>query len=143
MPNTLRTGPVSRVTLSESSDKQFIRSNLLLCESNSLVQVTWATVSTTRYVKGTVLVYTTSPDDLLPIFFEVQNVFLYNSDSLILMGQLFQTLEFDDHFFAYEVKEPEAKETVVKFHNCLSYPMPCNINILSSGKKYITLRCSL
>ncbi|KAH9636216.1 hypothetical protein HF086_007168 [Spodoptera exigua] len=70
-----KTGPVSRVTLGKSSNEQFIRSSLVICQRKSLVQVTWATVSTTRYAKGTILVYDTSPDDLLPVFFKVQNVF--------------------------------------------------------------------
>ncbi|KAF9408398.1 hypothetical protein HW555_011901 [Spodoptera exigua] len=116
---------------------------LVICQRKSLVQVTWATVSTTRYAKGTILVYDTSPDDLLPVFFKVQNVFLYDSNSLILMGQLLQTLEFDEHFFAYVVQEPEAKQNVVKFLNSFSHPIPCNINILSNSKKYVTLRNTL
>ncbi|CAG9782115.1 unnamed protein product [Diatraea saccharalis] len=143
LPDTLRTGPAVRVSYNDSDIKQLILSTMQLCDDRPLVHVTWATVSSTRYVKGTILIYDTNTNDSLPEFLRVNNVYLYDSNDLIFVGTLMQTLRFDDHFFAYEVGETETNQNVIKRYKSLVSPIPCNINVLNNGKKYITVRCAL
>lgn len=98
-----------------------------------VTEVNWATISSTRYTKGTILVFTKTNDSLIT-FFKVTHIYLYDSVNLIFEGVLLRSLSYDDHYFAYEVEEPEVAEKVVQFHNLLVSLIPCNINVLMSGK---------
>lgn len=139
LSDILKTGPVKRVL---SFKVRYLQTLLQLCPSKSITKVNWATVSSTRYTEGTILVNSTS-NDMLVTFLKVKSIYLYDSTSLIFEGTLFRTVSFDDHLFAYEVKEPEATEMIVLFYNKLVSPIPCNINVLTSGKTYITIRSPL
>jgi hypothetical protein len=53
LDDVLRLGVATDTT---SSEKQFLYSSLELCQNKPLVKVSWATVTSTRYVPGTILV---------------------------------------------------------------------------------------
>lgn len=141
LPEILQTGPPSRIQI--PYEIQFVKSKLNLCSNKTLTKVNWATVSTTRYVRGTVLLYSTDPNESLPLFVTLSNIFLFDSKQLILMGNLLKTVNFNSHYFAYEAQDLEKRVEVALFHDNLISGIPCNENVMKSGKKFITLRCYL
>lgn len=103
-----------------------------------MIRCSWATVSSTYYGSGTILVYGTSPNDIM-YFFKVSEIFLFNYSILIFKGDLLHTVDFDEHFQAYEIEELSNQKPVFKLHNDLESSIPCNINVVAFNK-YVTLR---
>lgn len=78
----------------------------------------------------------------LPTFCLINEIFIYNNDQVIFFCSELNTIMFNKHFFAYEVEVDTTKSIFVSY-DCLLNSIPNNINILSSGKRYITVRGGL
>ncbi|XP_022821285.1 uncharacterized protein LOC111352853 isoform X1 [Spodoptera litura] len=136
LDDVIKTGPESECNYLEL---QFVVSNLQLSSLQKLTKTSWATVASTYYSKDSILVYSTSPEDLVT-FFKLTDIFILNSKfDVILKGYLMKTLCFNEHFYAYEVFEPEEIRFAVKLQSQLESPIPCHISIVCN-KKYVTLR---
>lgn len=51
------------------------------------------------------------------------------------------TIAFDEHFFAYEVKHEN--NALFIYHHMLYSHIPNNLSVLSNGCSYVTLRSSI
>jgi len=78
----------------------------------------------------------------LPTFCLINEIFVYNNDQVVFFCSELNTIMFNEHFFAYEVEVDTTKSIFVSY-DCLLNSIPNNINILSSGKRYITVRGGL
>lgn len=108
-----------------------------------LICVKSAKVKGTHYKFKTILTKNIFENEY-PIFASIKNVFLFRSDAIILEVSLLIRICFNEHLFSYEVKIPDNDNaTSIVFQESFIPPIPNNINIISNGKRYITIRSPL
>lgn len=111
-------------------------------DNNTLFRVRWLAMSSIRYKKGSVLVYTSEPigdrNDIT--FFLVDNLYICHDDEVVLTGTLLQTILFDYHYYAYEV-EHKTEKIAIRYRT-LQFQTPHTLHtVLSPRKKMlVTLR---
>lgn len=127
------------------SEITLIQSFLSLDDSKTVSCVSWVAMSSFRYQRGSILVYCTEPigDRNDVTFLIVENVYVYHNSEIILTGSLLQTILFDFHYYAYEVKHQEKKIAI--WFKDLYFQTPHTLNtILSPSRKFlVTLRCPI
>lgn len=134
---TTRFGPARPIT----DDQQKAISLALHLDSElSLFRVPWAQVKGTEYKSGTIVIHDIG--DLGKInFMVVENVYVYSESRVVFRCILLDSIDFDDHFNCYEVQISEKK--IFIYQGALVSHVPNNMNVASSGKKYVTLRSAV
>lgn len=136
----LTTGKRSRVTASEILDIKFNLQyqdiNLDTCYSTS-----WVMMNSIKFQLLSILVLDISESTGLPLFAEVKNIYVTDNDKIIFRCISFECIDFNDHFFAYEVQ----KTNNIKFHSydALISPVPATMTIQRDFKLYVTVRWTL
>jgi len=107
---------------------------------NSVRFVSWVEVKGTRYStkqsKHNMIIIVDVQD--FPIFITVKYIFLKpQNDISFLIGQRFKTLQFDEHFQAYEVKGCNDL-MCISFNNLLVEHSPCVLNTIYNECAYIS-----
>jgi len=108
---------------------------------DSLWKYSWINIKDTRYQPKMVLTLYIHEIEL-PAFCLINEIFVYNNDQVVFFCFELNTIMFNEHFFAYEVEVDITKSTFVSYDSLLN-SIPNNINILSNGKRYITVRGGL
>lgn len=120
-----------------------VQTELNLDSEIPLICVKWAKVKGTHYKFKTILTKDIFENEY-PIFASIKNVFLYGSDVIIFEVSLLISICFNEHLFSYEVKIPDSDSTTsFVFQESFISPIPNNINIVSNGKRYVTIRSPL
>lgn len=143
LDNTINKGPTLTIS---SAEIQYLLNYVKCLNVNNihnLIKSVWVTVTSTYYGEGTILIYSTNLENSMFLsFFKLTDIYIYHTDCVILKGIKLNTLNFDDHFCAYQVEEPQNKIFIVKLYRDLESPIPCNINIVMN-KMYVTLRITV
>lgn len=87
------------------------------------------------------LVYDSDKDGYLYKFLVIENIYVYHSKEIIFSGNVLETIDFDEHYFAYHVKQSDEYCTV--FYNSLLSPIPNALCMLFNGEQYVILRSPL
>ncbi|XP_061721309.1 uncharacterized protein LOC133528103 isoform X1 [Cydia pomonella] len=140
LSDVLKVEPKKKV--SQSATK-IVQSKLHLDSSKSLISVNWAMYSSVRYDIGCILVHSVNDDEYLYNFLIVNQIYLYDVNQLIFSGTLLDTVEFDDHYYAYHVKTPDQVVYCTVFYESLLSPIPNAKSVSLYGKQYIVLRSPL
>lgn len=136
LPDLLTSGPKVSVT---SEEINIIRSMLSLDCEKPLIRVNWVHMSSIRYEKGSILVKDVCEENVLN-FFQVEKIYLHNSERVIFFGNMLQTLGFDEHYFAYNVETTYRMKDVTEFLESFLSPIPNTKCVLLGGRHYIVLR---
>jgi hypothetical protein len=111
-------------------------------KTKTIFRVLWASMSSCRYSKDSILVYDKMPisDRNEVTFLMVNNVYIYNDEKIILTGNLLKSVLFDEHYYAYDVIRTD--QQVAIWLTNLSFMTPHTKNVLTSTckKNYVTLR---
>jgi len=105
--------------------------------ANCLYKVTWANVKGTCYYKKSVL-STGFSDDSEPEFSVVDDIYILDESNIIFYCQHLKNLGFSDHIHAFEVEFTHENSFVLQ-ERLVSY-VPNNLNVMSHGKMYVTVR---
>lgn len=77
-----------------------------------------------------------------PKFGLINNIFVCNDKQIIFHCAQLNTTVFNEHFFSFEVGK-ENGPTIFILYNSLPSFIPNNINVISNGKRYVTVRSGL
>lgn len=136
---TINVGPVKNISKEKSSE---IIAALNLSSKEPLKCVAWVKIKGTEYKPKIVL--TEDIDDLGEISFMIINkIYVYSKEKVFFECDLFNTLEFDDHFHCYEVNIPINEKRKLISYDSLVCHVPNNLTILSSGQRFVTVRSQL
>lgn len=108
---------------------------------NSVIKYPWVNIKGTQYQPKMDLTLNICEIEL-PTFCLINEIFVYNNNQVIFNCIQLNTIVFNDHFFAYEVEVENTKNIFVSYDSLFN-PIPNNINVISSGIKYVTVRCGL
>lgn len=109
---------------------------------DKIKSVSWATVSSLRYRIGCVIVSCIGTDTVE--FATISDVYVYNSCKLAFIASPMETIAFDEHYYAYNVRNADSDmQPVYISYDSMSYPFPCNLAIVGSSlqpSQYVILR---
>jgi hypothetical protein len=116
---------------------QYIKINL----TKPLVKYPWITVKVTKYQPKMVLTLDIYENNY-PKFGLINNIFVCNDKQIIFQCAQLNTTVFNEHFFSFEVGK-ENGPTIFILYDSLPSFIPNNINVISNGKRYVTVRSGL
>ena len=79
-------------------------------------RVQWASVNSLRYKPGTIVALRVQDD--FPMFSEVQEISLYNTDKVMLIAEEFSTSHLEHHYRSYKISKtnPTVVTITEQFH---------------------------
>lgn len=108
---------------------------------DSVLKYPWINIKGTQYQpKMAMTLYINEME--LPTFCLINEIFVCNNNQVVFLCFQLNTIMFNEHFFAYEIEVENNKKIFVSYDSLLS-SIPNNINTVSSGKRYVTVRGGL
>lgn len=107
----------------------------------TLIKYPWITVKGTKYQPKMVLTLDVFENDY-PKFGIIINIFVCNHEFILFQCSQLNTIVFNEHLFSFEVSIKNDDKVFVSYDSLPSF-LPNNINIISNGKRYVTVRCAL
>lgn len=106
----------------------------------NLIVVSWVKIEGILFKPSyNVTVELSEENDFLPTFAEVEEIYVMDYDQVYFICRLFETVTFNEHYYAYEVLKTDKKN--VFSHQDLVAPLPNTLTILPSPLQlYVTLR---
>lgn len=135
----ITTGKMNKVTAPEIHDVglnfQSQELNIDNCYSTS-----WVMINSIKFELFSILVVDISESTCLPAFAEVMKIYIVNGKVIFYCLSL-ECIDFNDHFFAYEVQK--TSNNMLHNYDALSVPVPATLTVMSNLKQYVTVRWTL
>lgn len=109
--------------------------------TSSLIKYAWITIKGSKYQPKMVLTLDIQ-ENHQPKFGLINSIFICNDKIILFQCSQLNTTEFNEHFFSFEVSEENAPTIFISYDSLPSF-VPNNINVISNGKRYITVRGGL
>lgn len=112
-------------------------------DSSKIKKVSWASASSARYKQNYIIVTEVETDNVL--FASIRTVYLYDHCKLAFKAQQLETVAFDDHFYAWQVRVPDYIDRLaiyIKYEN-LQHRYPCNLVVVgydTPPESYVILK---
>lgn len=103
--------------------------------------VPWVKVKGVLWKNADVATLDISDDTCLPVFAQIEGIFLNDNKDVYFSCLLLETILFDDHCYAYEVVR--TKETSCYPLNSLIAPYPNTLTVAMDSSLFVTLRWQL
>jgi hypothetical protein len=132
-------GAQTNVSLGESC---VLAQNFCWNDVEKIKSTSWALISSTRFYTGCVVVHRIEPHIIH--FAIIHKVYVYNNNNVVFKAKPMETINFDDHYFAYNVEDAgPGTELVYINYDSMQYPYACNLVIVGCGVhplQYVILR---
>lgn len=120
---------------------EFLKSKFNVSSPDLFVSITWLETKNCKIEKSSILMKDLCMDTMLPIFVQVEDIFVCNGQVFFICSKL-QCQYFIDHFQAYKVVQQTEEKEYLSLENLFS-PIPHTLSIQPNFTFYVTLRCNI
>jgi hypothetical protein len=112
-----------------------------ISDYNCCYSLSWVNLYGVQFEFTSILVVDILETTCLPLFAKVQNIYLINEVTVIFYCILLKCIDFNQHYFAYQVRE--TNEYSFLSYNTLISPVPATLTVMSDNKLYVTVRWTI